>query len=439
MQRVRSIATSLILLILLSAFTPVVDDLIELQAVFNGRSSANFLRSAGNVRLRLSRGTVGKIKDIKRFSSGNSGLLIEVKNGSYQGELVWVHYNPRKELIALCKSAETGEVDFSEDCNETRELSEASSARTNADVDALPAPRAESLEGAPVYTPTLLPSQRAAKLAPLADPTESLTSADQLEIRRSLEGIEGVMSRLVRNPCVVTGLASSNMSCDEKYAWLFTQRVRQQPNGSFMLDIDNLREEVECRSSNSCIMGNMLRVIASEFGIPARLMMATAYRESRWNHWNKGGRVITNVNRGRVKSTDWGFMQINDYAHKRAAPFLVAGYRVDWDEVTHDPLSNMRVGAKILKACFDVARDHMRKNGMNLYDEELLFRVSYTCYNGGPSSSSMSSRVRAYDTRKMHANDKKFIEELRKADWDKNASEACRSLKVGGKTRRLSW
>lgn len=81
--------------------------LVELEGYFNGRYSANFTKSAQNIKTVLPPGTQGRIDEIKKFNSGNYGLKIDVLSGPNKGEKVWVHYNPSRPGIKLYENATT--------------------------------------------------------------------------------------------------------------------------------------------------------------------------------------------------------------------------------------------------------------------------------------------------------------------------------------------
>jgi hypothetical protein len=94
-------------------FAIEVNQEIELTQLLNARYSANFTRHANNLRGQLPSGATAKVVEIKRFSSGNSGFLVEVKTlpparagrrqigQSLVGQRVWVHYNARRPALRL--------------------------------------------------------------------------------------------------------------------------------------------------------------------------------------------------------------------------------------------------------------------------------------------------------------------------------------------------
>lgn len=77
-------------------------DYAELEQLMNGRDSGNFLKSTPNIRFTVPKGTVGKINQIKKFSSGNMGLELELKNHK-PGEKVWVYFTPQKPNMKFFK------------------------------------------------------------------------------------------------------------------------------------------------------------------------------------------------------------------------------------------------------------------------------------------------------------------------------------------------
>jgi outer membrane biosynthesis protein TonB len=78
------------------------NDVVELEQYFNARYSANFLKTTKNVKFVIPPGTQGKIEEIKKFDSGNSGLHVTLQSGKNKGEKVWVYYkesNPGMKLF----------------------------------------------------------------------------------------------------------------------------------------------------------------------------------------------------------------------------------------------------------------------------------------------------------------------------------------------------
>lgn len=59
------------------------------------------MKSAGNVKATLKKGTTGDVLEVKKFSSGNSGIKIKITNGPRSGESYWVYYNKKDPAIKL--------------------------------------------------------------------------------------------------------------------------------------------------------------------------------------------------------------------------------------------------------------------------------------------------------------------------------------------------
>lgn len=78
-----------------------VDQDIELTQYMNARYSARFTKEDENVAGRLSTGTQGHIQEVKTFASGNSGLLILVKDGELKNQKVWVYFNKNSPTLKL--------------------------------------------------------------------------------------------------------------------------------------------------------------------------------------------------------------------------------------------------------------------------------------------------------------------------------------------------
>lgn len=92
------------------------------------------------------------------------------------------------------------------------------------------------------------------------------------------------------------------------------------------------------------IVRAVIRAEARRLGIPERVALGVSGHESAgWQMWTNvaAGNLQRNANqiRGRVVSTDWGVMQINDVAHPRAFP-----------QVQSSLEANVRYGLQFLKA-----------------------------------------------------------------------------------------
>jgi len=85
----------------------------------------------------------------------------------------------------------------------------------------------------------------------------------------------------------------------------------------------------------------VVRAEAKRKGIPETVALGISGLESEWTMWRNvdAGTVLSNANRrgGKVVSTDWGVMQINDKAHRQAFP-----------KVTGDLVANVRFGLQFL-------------------------------------------------------------------------------------------
>lgn len=83
------------------AFAVEVNQDIELTQYMNARYSARFKRDDQNVVGSLTSGTQGTVREIKTFASGNSGFLIQVKNGNFKNQMLWVYYNKFAPTLKL--------------------------------------------------------------------------------------------------------------------------------------------------------------------------------------------------------------------------------------------------------------------------------------------------------------------------------------------------
>lgn len=78
-----------------------VNDEVELTQIMNARHSANFTRYAKNLMGQMNAGTKAKVLEVKKFNTGNSGFLLEVKDGNLRNQKVWVHFNPKQPSLKL--------------------------------------------------------------------------------------------------------------------------------------------------------------------------------------------------------------------------------------------------------------------------------------------------------------------------------------------------
>jgi flagellum-specific peptidoglycan hydrolase FlgJ len=126
---------------------PQNGDVVQLNAFLNARNYHDFEPSAHNIVSILPPKTMGTIKEVKHFASGNYGLYIDVKKGG-KDQKVWIYYNPHASSISLCKN-KTGA------CEPTQEVAQA--------------PRAETLRPVPAYrAPAVRPKAPVQTQAPAA-------------------------------------------------------------------------------------------------------------------------------------------------------------------------------------------------------------------------------------------------------------------------------
>ena len=87
------------------AFALQVGEEVELTQYMNARYSADFRKNTKNVVGTLNKGTKGTVKEVRKFNSGNSGFLLEVKDGALISQKVWVYYNEKSPSLALTDAA----------------------------------------------------------------------------------------------------------------------------------------------------------------------------------------------------------------------------------------------------------------------------------------------------------------------------------------------
>lgn len=85
----------------LLTFAIEVNQNIELAQYVNARYSARFTKSDDNIAGKIAAGTKGQVREIKTFNSGNSGLLILVKDGELKNQKVWVYFNKVAPTVKL--------------------------------------------------------------------------------------------------------------------------------------------------------------------------------------------------------------------------------------------------------------------------------------------------------------------------------------------------
>jgi uncharacterized FlaG/YvyC family protein len=130
-------------------------------------------------------------------------------------------------------------------------------------------------------------------------------------------------------------------------------------------------------------------------GLPVKIGLAIAWTESRMKQYNKSGKPLAGENKkdGKVLSTDWGLMQINDKQWKDT--YDIERVKTDWQY-------NVRVG-------LEIALDEYKAAGKA--GEENLARATYSGYNAGRSS---MDRYRTEND----ARDNHFWDFYQKSPWE---------------------
>jgi hypothetical protein len=86
-------------------------DEIELDAFLTARTSPDFLKYTKNIATTLAEGTTGEVVEIKKFSTGNSGIKMKVASGPKAGQSYWVYYNKKTPAIKLASRDSKKEVE----------------------------------------------------------------------------------------------------------------------------------------------------------------------------------------------------------------------------------------------------------------------------------------------------------------------------------------
>lgn len=119
---------------------------VELTKYVNGRApNADFRRSANNVIGVLATGTNGRVMEVRRFRSGNSGVLLNISEGPLRGRRLWVYFVPSDPSLRL----------FTPQGNPTPDPVNAGSGVTVRPVPAQPDP---STDRPPVQPPAPVPA-----------------------------------------------------------------------------------------------------------------------------------------------------------------------------------------------------------------------------------------------------------------------------------------
>lgn len=74
---------------------------IELTQYMNARYTSRFTKADENIAGKMAAGTQGTVREIKTFTSGNSGFLIQVKDGEFKNQKLWVYYNKDAPTLKL--------------------------------------------------------------------------------------------------------------------------------------------------------------------------------------------------------------------------------------------------------------------------------------------------------------------------------------------------
>ena len=164
MRTIKSLFSPLSVILFMSSivFAVEVGSEMELTRLVNARYSASFRSVDQNVKAQLPKGTKGQVMEVKKFSSGNSGVLLKIKEGDLANELVWVHYSPKSPSLKLynAEGAGTNSPVAARDASTTRSVPAMRdpASPSVAAPPVLPVPPTATVGGEAARTPTPEPS-----------------------------------------------------------------------------------------------------------------------------------------------------------------------------------------------------------------------------------------------------------------------------------------
>ena len=131
-------------------------------------------------------------------------------------------------------------------------------------------------------------------------------------------------------------------------------------------------------------------------GLPEQIGLAIAWTESRMKQYDEKGKPLAGENKkdGKTVSTDWGIMQINDYAHKG---------EFDFDQIKNDWEYNITAGLSYALDCYNAAVKAGETN---------IAGATYSGYNAGISN---NDRYRTEDDNR----DRNFSNFYENSPWNK--------------------
>ena len=164
---------------------------------------------------------------------------------------------------------------------------------------------------------------------------------------------------------------------------------RQAVDAADLSRLTNLTTYAGCKDDTACTMKRVGLQVAAEKRLPADLVLAMLWTESRWNQWDDLGDVIVGG------GVDFGAGQLNITTHRR---------NYDWSQVEGDILYNTRASGDVLQWSYNYSRRQSGRSG------EDLLRATYGVYNAGPRGA----------TRPFVRNDPRdanFLRHLRAKPW----------------------
>ncbi len=215
------------LIILLLSLGFAKDGIIELESYLNGRSSANFLKDANNVKFTLPPGTRAKIQETKKFNSGNYGLKVEVASGPRKGESVWVYYRTADPGVKIFENEKAAKKD-----QEVKSVEKATVAKTTREHEAIRDPASMPKKAEAAQSQVSAKPAIAEKTA--TKPSKQLDKEDAEETVRKVTDANSALQKHGKpggpcSECDLQKVHSRDVGVEEEKKTVFAAKASQDP------------------------------------------------------------------------------------------------------------------------------------------------------------------------------------------------------------------